>query len=341
MKLTIKIILAWAALLLLISAIIIPALPVGAVDPPDSVAINNAKVYRNLAEDGDMLVVFQYAIIDNSDNYSATPASASIIFRMYDTDGETLLTATNPYVFPFWETNGYGTGVAAFYIETGADQPAWEAEAIINIFGVPAYFSPAISVDYTIESDDYTDSELQDDNREELYDYVLLLCDELGALYEDTGVVLKTSADSGIVLSTYGELYFRGAIEGLQALCPDLFFIQVYVPEKMLVDYDTSLLDDYTDRTKDTEIEESMELMGGAIGVGGAAFSAILSTLAMMALCIWTAKKGWGIEIGMMGSIILAVLAAVVMGDFLFTMVMIGSLVAAMGLSYLVLLKRS
>lgn len=94
---------------------------------------------------------------------------------------------------------------------------------MLTIDGWPVYFTGLSAFSYTLTADDYTAATSQEDNQDELKELVLLWCDRLDSIYEETGVILKTSSDAGMVLSSYGESYFTGAIEGLQAICPDLF----------------------------------------------------------------------------------------------------------------------
>src|SRR3990172_639616 len=109
---------------------------------PTSVTVENRKLFRNLAETGDMLVVFHYRIAYTT--YPDTPASNSIIFKLYDTDGATILSQAQPYNFSPFDTNGYGDGVASFYFEP-QDAPGWGSGYFINILMTPAYYSPSSS----------------------------------------------------------------------------------------------------------------------------------------------------------------------------------------------------
>ena len=285
-----------------------------------------------------MLIAFNWNW-DFSDNYSSTPASASIMYRLYDTDGTTLLATGTPYVFSPIDTNGYGNNIGAFYF-SAADNLTWGAAYKLNIQGVPAFFSGDSTFTYTLTSSDYSLETTQEDNRNELYAYVMLLCDRFDSLYD---IELKSSSDSGVVLSSYGELLFRGAIDGLQALCPQLFFIQVYIPELMPVtDYDMSLQTTYTDRLVGTDIENGFERLGSFMGgMSGSLAAGLLFFGGIMALCIFTAKKGWPVELGIGASIIIGIFAAILVGDVMFTILMIGSLVAGLGIFYLLTFKRS
>lgn len=329
---------------LILIAAAIGLLPMGnvyAITAPESVSISRVDVYRNLAETGDVAIFFHYDMPYASDNYTDTPASETILFRLYDTDGTTLLQAGSPYVNPFFGSNGYGEGTGAFYFSAN-ESYTWEATTSINIYGLPAFFSENVTQTYTLTSTDYVTETTQDANRALLKSYILLECDKLAAAYADTGIILKTTSDSGIVLSPYGEVYFKGVVNGLQNLCPELFFIQAVIPETMDVNpYDMSQGTIYTGRLAGDDLGEGFDNIGSLIGVGGGTAAAIIVFLLTMWLSIWTSKKGWGAEIGLIGGALVATGFALLVGDIVFTVLMIGSIVAAMGIVYIVILKRA
>jgi hypothetical protein len=312
------------------------------ITAPTSVTISSVNVYRNLAETGDYLVMFHYSMPYTSDNYTTTPASESVMFRLYDTDGTTLLDSGVPYVNPYFGSNGYGEGVGSFYLSASDSPPDWEDAVVINIFGTPAFFSPAFTQSYILTEDAYITETSQDANRTLLRTYILLECDKLTASYSDTGITLKATSDAGIVLSAYGDLYFRGVVDGLQLLCPELFFIQTLIPEEMVVtEYDMSLGETYAARLDTDDLGKGFDRMGDLIGVGGGFFSALLVFIATIGLSIWASRKGWGAEIGLMGGAIIGVGMAILMGDVVFTIMMVGSLAAGIGIVWLVFLKKA
>jgi hypothetical protein len=329
-------------LLLVTSMMIGVAIPAYAIDPPDNKSLQSVEVFRNLAEDGDMLMVFHWNwefSVNGTDQFPSVPASDSIMYRFYDTDGTTLLATGRPYVFSTIETNGYGNNVGSFYFNAAANR-TWGEAYVLNIYGTPGFFSPAETFSYTLTTSDYTTQTTQAANRAELYNHIMLLCDRFNSLFD---VELKTSSDSGVVLSSYGELFFSGAIGGLQTLCPQLFFIQVYIPEIMEVDpYDLSLQTTYTERLTGTDLENGFERLGAFMGgMSGSLAAGLWFFVVIMAVCIFTLRKGWPIELGMGASVIIGIFAAILLGDVMFTLVMIGSLVAGLGIFYLLTFKRS
>jgi len=330
--------------LLLTLMVVVVLSPVGyafaAITAPDSISINTISAFRNLAEDGDVAIMFHYSMPYASDNYSTTPASQSTVFTLKDTDNVTILQTGAPYVTPLFGSNGYGEGVGAFYF-SAADNFTWNAAVTINIAGLPNYYekesnSPPLTLS------DYVSATTQEANRLLMKDYILLECDKLTASYSDTGVVLKATSDVGSVLSGYGESYFRGVVPGLQDLVPALFYIQSLTPEQMaVVDYDMSLGDTYGDRLATDDLGKGFTRMGDLIGVSGSFFSAIIMFAGTIVLCVWANKKGWRPEIGLLGGGLLTVLLALLVGDTVFTVMMIAALVAAIGIIWLTLLKKA
>jgi len=319
----------------------IPGTAALAIDLPDNMQIISAKVYHSLVETDDMLVVFHAKVNYDSANgtYPTVPASSSILMRFVSDNG-TILASSTPYVYSPFDTNGYGDLVSSFYL--GADDaPAWEGEHVLNITGLPIYYSPLPTpVNYTLQISDYDDSEDQDTNQSDLYIEVLRLTDVFKIIYPD--VALKSITDVGTVLSAYGEAYFKSAIPGLLDLCPALFYVQVYTPEVIEVEpYDTSLGDTLAERMGGTDIQRGMDRLGDIVGVGGSFIAGIVTFIGTMALCIFSMRRGWGIEPGIALSTLAVTLMAVLFGDFLFNLLMILALIAAIGIMYIVALRRA
>jgi hypothetical protein len=328
---------------IMLAVLLIPPMPIYAITLPESMSIPDVKVYRNLTETGDMLYVFEYNIAFTSDNFSDTSASDSFIFRLYDTDGTTLRATSSPYVYSFFNSNGYAHGVSSFYFSANDTKPSWNSAVTIQLYGTPAYFSPAQVYNYTLTSSKYTTSTTSEANQSELYNYVLLLSDRLASYYNSTGIILKATSDSGIILSSYGELYFRGAIPGLQTICPNLFYIQVYVPERMDsgTTYNMTMESTYTARHAGDDLGRGLTRLGTAMGVSGAFVGAGICFVSCIAICIIFTRKGWGVEFGMFISAIIATGFALILGNIMFTILIISSLVAAIALVWLFLLKRT
>lgn len=307
--------------------------------PTSAMSIQTAKVFRNLAVDGDVGIFFHYRI--PYDTYP-TEASAtdSIAFRLYDTDGVTLLTSNTPYVFASFATNGYGDGLSMFYFSDNLSI-TWDAAYKITIEGLPAYYDPIPSpAVHLLTSADFSDAVTQAANRAELYTYIIGICDTFKTIYSE--VILKSSTDSGVVLSEYGESYFRSAMLGIQNMCPQLFFAQSYIPQVMAVEpYDLSLPETYAVRLVGTDIYRGAERLGDEIGVTAHFMFAIITFVAAIGICIFTMKKGWGLEPGMVAAFVVGLIAALLVGDVLFGIIMIVSLLAGIGIMFVFFQKRA
>lgn len=304
--------------------------------PEDAViSIQSIHVYQGLSTDNDTSFIFHWRW--ESDNTSATPASSTVLIEL--SYNGTVVASATPYVFSLFENNGYGDGMTGFYLT--ANQSHWMSTLYtITIKGLPAYYSPPPYFDYSIQAADYVDLPEQIDNQISLRTYILAEIDIFKTIYPD--VTLKSISDVGTVLSTYGEAYFSSAIPGLQNLCPQLFFVQNYIPSKItLQDYDTTLADEYSLRLAGTDLERGANRLGDYIGVSGAVIWALLMFIGEMALLIWCMKKGWEIQVGLAIDGFVTAGAAVLIGDLIFTIAMIIGFIAVLGLSFAVVGKRA
>ena len=306
--------------------------------PTGTMTIPSVRVFQNTVEPGDVAMIFEYNI-PYSTSYPTTPASLSIVFRCYSPDGTTLLNTATPYNFTLFETNGYGHGVGLFYFPESANLP-WLQAYKLNIQQMPNYFNPAVSISYQLTSADYSSATLQADSQEDVYNYILGICDAFQGYYP--GVGLKSTTETAIMLSTYGEAYFRGAIPGLQLICPQLFLVQTYIPGRMPVEeYTMELGEQYSQKLLGTDIERGAERLGDYFGVGGYFVLAVVTFGLALGASIWAARKGWGIEPGFIIAAAIVICASLLIGDAVFTIVMIASLVAAIAIVYVILLKRA
>ena len=318
------------------------SMPVFAQDAPDSLSItaSSVKAFRNLVETGDFAVVFHWKAFYADYTTLTVPGSDSIVLRLYSANG-TLMATSYPYVFSPFETYGYGDGISAFYFPASANT-TWLQAYEINIAGLPAYFSPIPTpVNYTMVNNDYSTATTQAEARSDFYNTIIGLCNDFNTIYPDHS--LKASTDSGVVLSSDGETYFRGAIPGIQSMCPQLFLVQVYTPTAMtIVPYNTTLADAYTARLEGTDVMRGLDRIGTAMGgVDGMVIVGVLLFLLCIALCIFCMIKGWGLEPGLIGSGGIMITGALLVGDFVFTLVMIGGFISAMGIMYVMVFKRA
>lgn len=268
--------------------------PAYAIDPPDSISIMSAQVVQNTVEPGDMAIVFHYNM-PYTPSYPEVPASESIIFRLYSSDGNTLLTTSIPFVF---FSNGYGQGASGFYF-SAANIPVegWGAGYKINIAGSPAHFDPLPDpYYYVLAADDYSSVEEQLLNQEIMKSYIISVCESLELAYPTFS--LHGTTDAGTVLTAIGEHYFRGAVPGI---APTLFFVQFYTPEVMELTYTDDLGAPYATRLAGSDVMRGFSAIGEKLGIIGETVGAFLFVLAAIALIVFLSYKGWGTEPGLIG----------------------------------------
>jgi len=324
-----------AVLVALILIGIASPLALAFIAPPESIGIISAHVFQDLAETGDTSIIFYWAIPYPSDNYTGLPpASLSIFFQLTDPTGTTVMQTTQPYVFAPFGTVGYGYGVSSFYFsaaDTIVDGGAYQIQLIES----PSYYETPASTSHTL-----TSTEWEGTTQGDMYNQFIQLCDIL--LGDYPSVALKSSTGSGIVLSAYGESYFRGAVPGIQTLCPKLFIEQVYSPVAMTqVPYNNSLQELYGLRLEGSEIKRGSDRIGAYFSVTGYFILGIFTFVCCLILCIFTMKKWGDLYSGMIASVILCIAAAVLMGNAVFTIVMIGALISAIAIFFQFFGKRA
>jgi hypothetical protein len=310
----------------------------GFLTNPTSMEIKSARAFRNLAATGDVAVVFHAN--ESFAFYPVTPASATIMYRFYSSNG-TLLKTASPYVFSMLENNGYGDAVSIFYF-TPAEAITWQGDYTINIVGLPAFFTGLSDVNYSLTTSDWNTAAVDKVTQQtEMRNYILTLCDAFGEIYPD--VPLSAATDGDISLSIYGEPYFLGAINGISTLCPQLFYSQIYVPQPISTDnYTMDQAREYGERTEGkSDIVRGADRLGEMIGIAGPTLIVIVVNAGAIFLCVWTNRRGWGIEPGMAVSIVIGIFVAWWLGDLMWSLLMIGTLVMVMAIFYVVFNKRS
>jgi hypothetical protein len=327
------------SLLAVLVAMFLVALPVFAyLTNPTSMTIVDRMAFRNLAQNGDITIIFHYKIACTS--YPTTPATSTILFRLYDIDGTTLKATSTPYMYSLFTTYGYGNGISGFYFPASSNL-TWGASYKINIYGLPSYYTglSPVTVDMTPLYWNM-DNSTQEIQREKFYDYIIKLCDDFKPIYGS--VPLKTTTDGEIALSIYGESYLTGAVPGIYKMCPQLFFSQVYVPTKMTTEnYTMDLANKYKTRLQHTDIERGTNRVGALFGVSGEFLIGFVVIGLCVGACVYCMRKGWGLESGLTVATGIVICAAVLVGNVIFTMVMVGMLAAAIVLFWILYLKRA
>jgi hypothetical protein len=189
---------------------------------PDSNPTTEFYVYRNLLETGDWLL-----IINQNIPYAVPPAdpvSTTYLWRMFATDNVTEFGVATSYP---WNDNGYNESITSMYF-SAADATAkgivWGTAYTIRLSGNPLAFVSPPEYNFTLSAADYSIMTVTADVQTELAARILTLANDFdiawawGATYS-----LLNETETGTVLSIYGEAFFRGAIYGLQGLCPPVF----------------------------------------------------------------------------------------------------------------------
>jgi hypothetical protein len=211
------------AILASLLAFVFMAIPVHATANPDSTpTIDRARVYHNLLETNDFLLIFEANI-----PYAVLPATSepnTFIWRMVGLDGVTELGSTTGYAY---NTDGYRYNVYSMYFSASTVATkgiVWGTDYIIRLVGNPTVFVTVPIYNFAINPGDYTTETTSDANKAALVEEIIFLASDLNnkwVLTTDYRLTLET--EMGTVLSIYGEDVFRGSVYGVQALAPAAF----------------------------------------------------------------------------------------------------------------------
>lgn len=259
------------------------------MDDPSGVSLYNEAVYRHLLEDDDFLFIVPYTL-----TYGSTPDTKiddAFLFQLYDTDNTTLLGTVTAY--PYF-TNGYGEGMIAFYFDADSDL-VWEESYIIRVQENPSQFETPTYWDFPLSAADYTSADTQYTNQVALNATIQGIATNLSITWD---MDLLSQTEGGIVLSSYGENYFRNAVPRLQEMCPTLFSVQVEEPDFSERDWDYTIADAMLTRYNGTFIGDSMTGFAGLFGSDTTPTWNMLSIIMFAILiCVemaWTRKRREG-----------------------------------------------
>ncbi len=186
---------------------------------PTSVSLSDVNVYNSLITLNDTLFIAKYNIVYGT--IPTTTVDTTFIFELKD--GATLKGSVTAY--PYYNL-GYGQGVVSFYFPPGSGI-IWGTGYDIVISESPAVFDSPTYFTFPVSATAYSPySSNQTANRELLQTKVTTLAQQLTVAWSLTSTPLTETASNGVILSSYGEAYFRNAVYGLQAMCPALFLLQ-------------------------------------------------------------------------------------------------------------------
>jgi len=253
---------------------------------PNVTETKSLGVYRHLIENGDFLVVVHYDIhYDNSTDQPNLTTRKTFLLRMLD--GNTSLGYSVPY--PYFN-DGYDEGCASLYWPN-ATAPLWNGNYTVRLEGNPTYWATPPMDPWTLTTSDYCTAVSQDDIRDELKEYILDIADSLEIDWDAQGA-LYTYAETGIVLSDVGSVYFSGAIRGLRTMCPELFDIQVIQPTVEETTYNRTQAHELRDRYNGTPIGDFTDALGDLLGgIGGQMVTGFICVAGMLGIVVLTAMK--------------------------------------------------
>jgi len=284
-------------LFIVLMLMLLPVTPIYAIDEPDSIpVVQKIDIYRNLREAGDQLILI-YANIP----YAAlpdVPVSDAFYWKLMAMDGVTELGVTTGYAYNDF---GYGWNLYSMYF-AAADNWTWGLEYGIKLAGNPIEFPGGYEKSYAIATSDYTSYTSQADNQDALQVRLIAIANDLDSRWALASSLLYQS-EAGQKLSADGEAFFRGAIFGLQSLCPGIFNVAL-----------TNL--DIADRVWDEEYSENVtgQYAGTWIGTSKAAGAALFGGTTDMAT----------IMLVLIGGILLVVGTVLLTGSYWAGLIVIG-----------------
>ena len=301
-----------AALFLLVAlamALFLMPSPAFATDPPDSAPTAEFWVYRNLLETGDRLMLIKqnipYGTIPDE------PIWQTYMWRQLDTDNTTELGTALSYAF---NNSGYGYNLTSMYWDAAnvtASGMTWNTSYTIRLSQNPIMFASPTEYNFSLSTADYSVLTVSADVKAELAARILLIAGDfdirwaLGATYS-----LLNETETGTVLSIYGEAFFRGAIYGLQGLCPQVFAYVVndmdLTPRTWTTTYITTLQDQWNGTWVDTAKNALDSLFGTSYSLAWLLIS-LAAAAVVLVLAYVVSNDAW---IGVMNALVVIILAS-------------------------------
>jgi len=262
-------------------ALLILALPVLA-DPavPDALEIRSAIACRDLLETGDLFVAVHYNILYDPTAPPAETARDLYLIRLMD--GVDQLGVVSP--FPFYD-DGYEQGIVGLYFPVAAGL-VWEDPYVVTLQGSPVAWATPPTTSFVLGPTSYSGVAGQTANQQALYDWSI---DAVQKLESNWAVTLLESTDAGSILDETGQLYMTGAVPGLSALCPQLFWVQSASMDVSERTWGTAQADLYAARFDGTWVGDGMDSFAAMLHVtpqllGGLLF-VLVPFLGIIILC--------------------------------------------------------
>ena len=202
-----------------------------AIADPNSVAINNLYVFRDVAEEGDWLIYCRYNVDYTS--IPDEPASETFEIAMYDPTDTTLIASR---ALRYYQHN-----ITSLYFSAAQATAAglvWEGAYIVKVRGSPTLFVPVEGVTlktHTMSASDFKEQE----------EFSARMLTEAEILQDDWAITLLSNG----LLNSTGVTYFTYAINNFTELAPDAVYSSAYYPTATNRTYDTAYADSLHEHT--------------------------------------------------------------------------------------------
>lgn len=228
-----------ATLALVIILLMASAIPVLAIDDPDTPpTINAVYVYEDLLETGDAGVLVDYYLDYTIAGIPDETVTEAYLVVFLDTDGVTQLKAVSPFAFV---DKGYGRGLAWIYFSAAEVTEYAISSVNETLYRVWLVGNPTLDWDTdppkTITSIGYwqpSGSNTSTLLSLRVISYANTLESLWGVLYD-----LVEATPLGSKLTTLGESYFLSVIPNLRTMAPSAFASGELSPTEVPVDYST------------------------------------------------------------------------------------------------------
>jgi hypothetical protein len=285
------------------------ASPCYATDLPDSnPTAEDINVYRNLLETGDELILIYHNL-----PYATTPDEPiwqTFMWRLYKTDNVTEIGTVLPYSF---NDNGYGYNLSSMYFsaaEVAAANITWGQGLPLRLSGNPVTFTTPPIYNFNLSSGDYSTLTTSADVRAELAARILAIAKNLDtrwALGSAYSMVQET--ETGTVLSIYGEALFRGAIYGLQGLCPNVFAYVVSDMDLTPRTWSTTYIDVLKNQYSGTWVDTAKNALDALFGTSYSLAWLMISLIIAIVVLIFGVMVSGDAWLGIMDALVVLILA--------------------------------
>lgn len=267
--------------------------PVYAISNPDSAPlIEDVYVFRNALETGDMFIVLK-----ENTPYATPPADKyadCFVWQLYDpTDTYEIAQATG-YDY---HDDGYNENIISFYFSAD-DAPDWGEAYYLRLVGTPSAFASPPVYQFQLAEDDYSELTEPLEVLSAISTLILVWANELNTDWDlDPDDYLTSEGTTGNILSFDGQVFFRGAIYGIQSLAPYAFDLQIQDITNEPRDWDYEYSTNMTTAFSGTYIGDGADDANDMLGAPGYNLFGLIMTLlicaAMIGGCMWMNGNLW------------------------------------------------